>query len=59
MSVATTICPEIGGTRTVPAMTSPYTFSEASALVEATVDGTALVTNFWRTHLLLLRALHR
>jgi len=27
-------------------MTSPYTFSEALALVESTVDGTTLVTNF-------------
>ena len=27
-------------------MTSPYTFSEALALVESTVDGTSLVTNF-------------
>ena len=45
MSVAAIICPEFGGRPTVPVMTSPYTFSEALALVEATVDGTTLVTN--------------
>jgi hypothetical protein len=45
MSVALKHCLGFETGLTVSAMTSPYTFSEALALVEATVDGTTLVTN--------------
>ena len=46
MSVALKHCLGFETRLTVPAMTSPYTFSEALALVESTVDDTTLVTNF-------------
>lgn len=46
MSVVSKRSPGIWHRPTVPAMTSPYTFSEALQLVQSTVDDTTLVTNF-------------